>query len=331
VTKANAPMRNEAVAKARSNGDATRERTAETMPTAHHPIAEATATMPRASSVSAMGSRGQRSHGSREEKMVSVLCSVMIGLQTFKVRRRVRKVLMITVRNPGSIYQVDVPIDGGSCHGRWHFSFDRYYDPEWMRFGTLRVFNDDTLTPGAVWPLHPHREIEVVTYCAGGEFRHADENGEGGVLKEGWVQHTTVGRGMWHSEINNRKDAPMRFIQMWYTPSAPGLEPSVEQKAVEKEERTNRFLPLVSVDDKGALPILSDATVLSSFLEKGRSLTHALEAHRGAYLHLVGGGPVHVNGKKLSAMGAARIADEDGVLVRSDADAELLLADVLLI
>jgi len=118
---------------------------------------------------------------------------------------------------------------------------------------------------------------------------------------------------------------------MWYTPSAPGLEPSVEQKAVEKEERTNRFLPLVSVDDKGALPILSDATVLSSFLEKGRSLTHALEAHRGAYLHLVGGGPVHVNGKKLSAMGAARIADEDGVLVRSDADAELLLADVLLI
>ena len=105
--------------------------------------------------------------------MVSVLCSVMIGLQTFKVRRRVRNVLMITVRNPRSIYQVDVPIDGGSCHGRWHFSFDRYYDPEWMRFGTLRVFNDDTLTPGAVWPLHPHREIEVVTYCAGGEFRHA--------------------------------------------------------------------------------------------------------------------------------------------------------------
>jgi len=263
--------------------------------------------------------------------MVSVLCSVVIGLQTFKIRRRVRNVLMITVRNPGSIYQVDVPIDGGSCHGRWHFSFDRYYDPEWMRFGTLRVFNDDTLTPGAVWPLHPHREIEVVTYCAGGEFRHADENGEGGVLKEGWVQHTTVGRGMWHSEINNRKDAPMRFIQMWYTPSAPGLEPSVEQKAVQKEERTNRFLPLVSVDDKEALPILSDAKVLSSFLEKGRSLTHALEAHRGAYLHLVGGGPVQVNGKKLSAMGAARIADEDGVLVRSDADAELLLADVLLI
>src|SRR5439155_4164730 len=324
-------MRNEAVAKARSNGDATRERTAETMPTAHHPIAEATATMPRASSVSAMGSRGQRSHGSREEKMVSVLCSVMIGLQTFKVRRRVRKVLMITVRNPGSIYQVDVPIDGGSCHGRWHFSFDRYYDPEWVRFGTLRVFNDDTLTPGAIWPLHPHREIEVVTYCAGGEFRHADENGEGGVLKEGWVQHTTVGQGMWHSEINNRNDAPMRFIQMWFLPSAPGLQPSVEQKAVEKAERTNRFLPLVSNEDRDSLTIRSDARVLSSFLEAGKTISHPLEEHRGAYLYVLGGGPVRVKEKMVPTLGAATFVDESEVNVRSDGDAELLLTDVLLV
>src|SRR5437867_10874395 len=183
---------------------------------------------------------------------------------------------MITIRKPEDIPLASGVIENGTFLGRWHFSFGEYYDPESMGFGTLRVFNDDTLSPDAVWPLHPHRDIEVVTYCAEGEFRHADENGVGGVLKEGWVQHTTVGRGMWPSEINNRKDAEMRVIQMWYTPSAPGLEPSVEQKAVEKEERTNRFLPVVSVDDKGALPILSDATVLSSFLEKGRSVAHSL-------------------------------------------------------
>src|SRR5947208_16170143 len=130
--------------------------------------------------------------------MVSVICAGIAVPQTFKVHRRVR-IPMITVRYPASIHQVDVPIYWGTCHGRWHFSFDRYFDPRWMRFGTFRVFNDDTLTPGAVWPLHPHREIELVTYYAGGEYRHADENGEGGVLKEGWVQHTTVGQGMSHS------------------------------------------------------------------------------------------------------------------------------------
>src|SRR2546422_10944744 len=81
--------------------------------------------------------------------MVSVLCSVVIGLQTFKIRRRDRNVLMITVRNPGSIYQVDVPIDGGSCHGRWHFSFDRYYDPEWAGFGRFGASTTTSLRPEA--------------------------------------------------------------------------------------------------------------------------------------------------------------------------------------
>ncbi|TLZ54139.1 MAG: pirin family protein [Methanobacteriota archaeon] len=232
---------------------------------------------------------------------------------------------MITVRDPASIHQVDVQIDRGSCHGRWHFSFDRYFDPRWMRFGTLRVFNDDTLTAGAVWPLHPHREIEVVTYCASGEFRHADENGEGGVLKEGWVQHTTVGEGMWHSEINNRKDAPMRFIQMWFTPSAPGLEPSV------KADRTNRFLPLVSNEEREGLTILSDARVLSSFLEVGKKISHPLEEHRGAYLSVLGGGPVRVNEEEVPSLGAVTLLDESELSVRSEGDAELLLADVLVL
>jgi redox-sensitive bicupin YhaK (pirin superfamily) len=193
------------------------------------------------------------------------------------------------------------------------------------------VFNDDTLTPGAVWPLHPHREIEVVTYCAGGEFRHADEDGVGGVLKEGWVQHTTVGRGMWHSEINNRKELPMRFIQMWFMPSAPGLEPSVEQKAVDKADRTNRFLPLVSNEDASALTILSDAQVLSSFLEAGRTVSHPLADHRGAYLCVLSGGPVRANGKKVPALGALKIEAEKEVVVRSEADSELLLTDVLVV
>ena len=78
---------------------------------------------------------------------------------------------MITVRQPESIYKAQGEIENGTFSGRWHFSFDTYYDNEYMRFGNLRVFNDDTLSPGAVWPLHPHREIEVVTYCADGEFR----------------------------------------------------------------------------------------------------------------------------------------------------------------
>jgi redox-sensitive bicupin YhaK (pirin superfamily) len=232
---------------------------------------------------------------------------------------------MVHLRKPGDIYQIEDEIQNGTFHGRWHFSFGDYYDPSFERFGTLRVFNDDTISPGAVWPLHPHRDNEVVTYCAAGEFRHADERGKGGVLRKGWVQHTTVGRGMWHSEINNRPDEPMRFIQMWFLPAKRGLDPSVEQKAVEKKDRTDRFLPLVSNTSPDALRIVSDAEVLSSFLRKGHETTQTVAEGWGAYLYVLEGGPVSVNGTTVPALSSAMITDERTVTVRAEGDAELLL------
>jgi len=235
---------------------------------------------------------------------------------------------MIELRKAEDIYQTQGEIENGTFQGRWHFSFGEYYDHHNMHWGTLRVFNDDTLSPGAVWPLHPHRDIEVVTYCAAGEFRHADERGQGGVLRKGWVQHTTFGRGMFHSEINNLPDQPMRVIQMWFTPLRHGLSPSVQQKQVRREERTNRLLPLVSNDDPGSLPIASDAKVHSCFLSRTKTVTYSLKECYGAYLYLLEGGGITVNDEALRPLDAAAISEETNLLMKADADAELLFVVV---
>ena len=237
---------------------------------------------------------------------------------------------MIAIRTPDEIYQASGEIENGTFHGRWHFSFDEYYDTGHMQFGPLRVFNDDTLSPGAIWPLHPHKEIEVVTYCAGGEFRHADETGKGGILRKGWLQHTTVGTGMYHSELNNLKDRPMRFIQMWFMPAEHGLKPSVEQKPVNRAERTNKLLPLVANDVSDALKIHQDVKVYSSFLERGHSVGHEIGNKRGVYLYIVEGGPVEVNGNKVLEFGAAQVTNESDIAILAMENAELLLVDVLL-
>lgn len=234
----------------------------------------------------------------------------------------------ITLRRAADIYQADGRIENGTFHGRWHFSFGEYYDPDHMHFGPLRVFNDDTLSPGAVWPLHPHREIEVVTYCAAGEFRHADQHGKGGILQKGWVQHTTVGRGLFHSEINNRPDEPMRFIQMWFMPIQPDLPPSVEQKPVQREERTNRLLPLVSNDDPDSLPIAADAKVYSCFLQKDQNVTCSFAAGYGGYLYLLEGGDLAAGNDVLRALDAALITGETELPLTAQGDAELLLVVV---
>lgn len=237
----------------------------------------------------------------------------------------------IIIRPPETIYQIHGEIENGTFHGRWHFSFDEYTDPDYMHFGTLRVFNDDTLSPGAVWPLHPHREIEVVTYCAEGEFRHADERGKGGILRKGWVQHTTVGSGMMHSEINNSKTLPMRFIQMWFLPSLHRLEPSVEQKKVERTERTDRLLPLVSTRHSDALFIHSDAEVHACFLRKGTTVEHQIKKGRGGYLYVLEGAGLKVNGHQIPALGAVKAKGALTLNITALGDSELLLIDVLLV
>ena len=96
-----------------------------------------------------------------------------------------------------------------------------------MGIGTLRVFNHDTLMPGAVWPMHPHRDIEGITYVVAGHFEHADSLGNGGVLEPGGVQRMRLGRGAEHSERNHSRTEPMQFLQLWIVPARRGLEPSV--------------------------------------------------------------------------------------------------------
>ncbi|MCI4373539.1 MAG: pirin family protein [Thermoplasmata archaeon] len=236
----------------------------------------------------------------------------------------------VVVRPAESIHQTSGAIQDGTFRGRWHFSFDRYHDSHHMRFGNLRVLNDDTLSPGAVWPLHPHSQNEVVTYVAGGEFRHEDERGLGGVLHQGGVQHTTVGRGMFHSEINHRPDLPMRFIQIWFIPDELNLPPSVEQREVARTERTNRWLPLVSSHLPDTLPLRARGSVLASFLERGRSVEFSIDEGHGLYVYVVEGGPVVVGDRTVGPLAAIEQRGKGTIALKSEGDAELLGIEVRL-
>jgi redox-sensitive bicupin YhaK (pirin superfamily) len=236
--------------------------------------------------------------------------------------------IRVTVRPSDTIYQASGEIQDGTFRGRWHFQFDRYRDSRHVHFGNLRVFNDDTLSPGATWPLHPHTQNEVVTYVAEGEFRHEDEHGKGGVLHQGGTQHTTVGSGMYHAEINHRKDVPMRFVQIWYWPERLNLRPTVEQREVDRAERTNRWLPLVSSSYPDTLPLRADGAVLASFLESGHSLEHRVAEGHGLYLYVLGGGPIRVETQRLAALDAAELVGAGHVRTTAEKDAELLLLEV---
>jgi redox-sensitive bicupin YhaK (pirin superfamily) len=221
-------------------------------------------------------------------------------------------------------------VDGGWFRARWHYSFDTYRDPEYERFGTLRVFNDDRLVPGAIWPLHPHKDIEALTYVVEGSFRHEDDvGGAPGPLPAGSVQRMTLGRGAWHSEQNASETEPMRFIQMWILPAERGLEPGVEQKVFTEADRTDTLLRVISGDGGDAVLVHQDAHVFVARLQSGTTVTHPLGAGRGVYLYVIDGDAEAV-GERMSTGDAAQIWEEAEIALTAAATTEVIAVDVSL-
>jgi redox-sensitive bicupin YhaK (pirin superfamily) len=232
----------------------------------------------------------------------------------------------IDVRRDAEIYRKE----GGWFTARWHFSFDEYRDPHNMGFGNLRVFNDDHLEPGAVWPLHPHRDIEGLTYVVEGTFRHEDNvGGAPGPLPAGSVQRMTLGSGAWHSEQNASDTEPMRFIQMWIMPDERGLPPGVEQKTLTADDRRNRWLRAISPDGDDSVKVHGNAAVYVSSMAPGVSLDQKLPQGMGAYLYVIEG-ELQLNGERLSTGDAAKIWDEPEITLRAAAETELILVEVQL-
>jgi redox-sensitive bicupin YhaK (pirin superfamily) len=231
---------------------------------------------------------------------------------------------MLKVRRAEEIYEKE----GGWFNAKWHFSFDDYRDPENDNIGPLRVFNDDRLVAGATWPMHPHRDVEGLTYVVEGSFGHEDNvGGDYGPLPAGSVQRMTLGRGALHSEQNASETEPMRFIQIWILPSEGGLEPGVEQKVFTKEDRTNKLLRALSADGGEAVKIHGDAHVFVSRLEAGHGADHRFANGRAGYLYVISGS-VQINGVGLTTGDAAKILAEPSITLSADEDTELIMVDI---
>jgi quercetin 2,3-dioxygenase len=210
----------------------------------------------------------------------------------------------------------------------WLFSFDRYYDPNNMTFGPLRVFNHDTVKGGAGFPTHPHREMEIVTYVLEGALRHKDSTGGAGLIRAGEVQRMTAGTGVAHSEFNSSEEEAVRLLQMWVLPERDGLTPSYEQKRFTTEERTGALLPIASGQDApGAVKVHQDVTFYVSRLRAGESVAHELKPGRRALIYVIGG-EVRLNGERLSVGDQARVTDVPKLEIAGERESEIILIDL---
>jgi redox-sensitive bicupin YhaK (pirin superfamily) len=219
--------------------------------------------------------------------------------------------------------------DLGWLDSRHTFSFADYHDAKQMGFRTLRVINDDRVAPGAGFPTHPHRDMEIVTYVLDGAIEHKDSMGNGSVIRPGEIQRMSAGTGVTHSEFNHSKQDALRFLQIWILPERRGIEPGYEQKKLDRRALSQGLVPVASREGGGsAVLIHQDATIYATLLARGSRVTHTLAPGRHAWVQ-VARGAVLLEGLKLAEGDGAAVSDLRTLTLEGVADeAEVLLFDL---
>ncbi len=219
-------------------------------------------------------------------------------------------------------------MEAGWLSTYWHFSFNKYYDPANVSFGPLRVFNDDTVQPGGGWGMHPHRDMEIITYVVGGTIEHRDSSGGGGVVKEGEVQCMTAGTGILHSEFNPSQDEPLRLLQIWIMPERRGLPPSYRTAHFSKGEQRGKLLAVASGRPVGkAGQIHQDANLYVTTLEGGEKVEHRIQEGRRGYLLIIDGRST-LDGDKLGPRDVARIVGPEDLTITGSKGTEAMIIDL---
>jgi redox-sensitive bicupin YhaK (pirin superfamily) len=217
--------------------------------------------------------------------------------------------------------------DFGWLKTYWLFSFSDYHDPDNVRLGMLRVFNDDLLLPGTGFPDHPHHDMEIVTIVLDGKITHEDSMGNRGVIKTNEVQRMSAGMGLTHSEYN-LSDKPLHFYQIWIYPNKRGLDPSYDQKSFAPSEWKNRLLPLASGQGKPGTVILhTDATIYRADLDAGKTLEFKTESSRCLFIYL-SDGKIVLGKKTVTSGDQVRIAQTPSLKLKSVEPSSLILIDV---
>jgi redox-sensitive bicupin YhaK (pirin superfamily) len=208
------------------------------------------------------------------------------------------------------------------------FSFANYYDPAHMGYRSLRVINDDKVAGGTGFDMHPHRDMEIVTYLLSGALEHKDSMGNGAVMKPGDVQRMTAGSGVLHSEFNYSPIDPVHLLQIWILPEKKGLKPGYEQKSFKDQLQPGRLNLVVSKNPRdGALKINQDVDLLIGKLGPGDKVNYELKPDRHAWVQ-VAEGSVTLNGKELKAGDAAAVESESSLTLTGKENSQVLLFDL---
>lgn len=167
------------------------------------------------------------------------------------------------------------------------FSFGHYYDPKHMGFSSLRVINDDTVSPSMGFETHGHKDMEIISLVTQGTIAHKDSAGNVRELPAGEYQLMSAGKGIFHSEFNASRTDTLKFLQIWIQPNSVGGSPGYQQKSFGESEG---FTTIITPNGRdGTLQIKQDMSLTQLILKQQDDAQWPIQKDRRYYVHIVEG------------------------------------------
>ena len=146
--------------------------------------------------------------------------------------------------------------------------------------GPLLVLADATFSPRSRFPLHPHRDMEILSVVLEGDMSHHGDGANGSVVRPRGAQLISSRDGMRHAEGNDT-DAKTRMLQIWFKPVTHGGVPAYFYRQLPEDAGQH----LVAGDD--GMPLRCDARVWWVDV-KGRRTLEVAAGRRGYLLAISG-------------------------------------------
>ena len=208
------------------------------------------------------------------------------------------------------------------------FSFASYYDQDHMNFSDLRVINEDWIAAGGGFPMHPHKDMEIITYIVSGELAHKDSMGNGSVIRPGDIQRMSAGSGITHSEFNHSSDNPVHLLQIWIDTCNQGIKPEYEQKNFAELRNDNGLALIASMGGRhGSVHINQDVNVFSGRLNAGQGVHLDIRRGRRLWMQLVSGS-LGLESECLGPGDGVAVSDQLDVSLVAENESEFLLFDL---
>lgn len=217
----------------------------------------------------------------------------------------------------------------GWLHTRYSFSFNRWYHPDKMGFGLLRVLNDDTIEAGEGFGTHPHDNMEIVTIILEGELEHKDSMGNGSVIRKGEIQAMSAGTGITHSEFNHSSEKSCSLFQLWIFPKEENISPRYEQMSFPLKEQFGKIITVASGNkDSSTIYIHQDAAISIGNLSAGSTSQYKMKwAGNGVFIFVIEG-VIETADETLHRRDAVGVYETDSIFINAKNDSSFLIIEV---